>query len=306
MTDRGWGRGAQDDAGPRAEASSQKRPSFALEVAQPKVAPVKCVFFLAGSSYPEDRDVEIAVTRRLNSAGIEVVSQAEILATSRAATQPRDPAVRVEQLRRAIDRSGARQPPFVIGRSSGAQTGTLASLQFDLAGVICLSYPFRPKGRVLEPARFAHLAHLRTPTLIIQGERDGYGGRGLTREYRLSPQVALRLVRADHKFELDQSGWDRAAEWILDFIACPGAGTDWLDAFDEDFYLATHPDVATWVEESRYGSGRRHFELTGQLEGRSYRLLTIAPEGGGPTAPAPSLAAHRGESGRALWTRTAP
>ena len=189
MTDRGWGRGAQDGAGPRASRAAGRR-SLAAWGAASKVLRVNRVYFLAGSSYPGDRDVEVAVTRRLNSAGIEVVSQADILAMSRARTQPRDPAVRVEQLRRAIERSPPGPPPFVIGRSSGAQVATLASLQFDLAGVICLAYPFRPKGRVLEPARFAHLADLRTPTLIIQGERDGYGGRGLTREYRLSPQVA--------------------------------------------------------------------------------------------------------------------
>ncbi len=251
-----------------------------------KVLRVNRVYFLAGSSYPGDRAVEVAVTRRLNSAGIEVVSQADILAMSRARTQPRDPAVRVEQLRRAIERSPPGPPPFVIGRSSGAQVATLASLQFDLAGVICLAYPFRPKGRVLEPARFAHLADLRIPTLIIQGERDGYGGRGLTREYRLSPQVAVRLAPADHRFELEEPDWDRGAGWILDFVARPDAGSDWLDAFDENFYLATHPEVAEGVREGRYPSGRRHFELSGQVEGRSYRLLTTPPAGGGPTAPA--------------------
>ena len=261
---------------------------MAAEGAASKVRLVNRVYFLAGSSYPEDRDVEISVTRRLNSAGVEVVSQADILGMSRAHSQPRDPAARVEQLRRAIEGSSPGGAPFVIGRSSGAQVATLASLQFDLAGVICLAYPFRPKGRVLEPGRFAHLGHLRTPTLIIQGQRDGYGGRGLTREYRLSPQVAVRLVASDHKLELDEAGWDRVGNWITDFVADPGAETGWLEAFDEDFYLATHPDVAAWVEQGEYGSGRRHFELAGQSEGRSYRLLTPAPESGGPTAPAPS------------------
>ena len=242
---------------------------------------MKVAYFLAGSSYPGDRDVEIAVTRRLRSAGVEVVSQADILAASRASSQPRDPAVRVRQLKRALEGTEGAGSPWLIGRSSGAQVATLASLQLQLAGVICLSYPFRPKGRVLEPGRFAHLADIRTPTLIIQGEGDSYGGRGLTREYALSPAVAVRLVPGDHKLQLDERWWDRAAGWMLAFAAeGQGASTAWLDAFDEDFYLSAHPDVADGVRQGRYGSGRSHFEHLGHGEGRSYRLFTLQPEAG--------------------------
>ena len=249
--------------------------------ARHKLVWVTLAFFLAGSSYPEDRDVEVAVTRRLRSAGIEVVSQADILALSGTVNQPRGLAVRIGQLRRAIDRSGPHAPPFVIGRSSGAQAATLASLELDLAGVICLSYPFRPKGRVLEPARFAHLADLRTPTLVIQGVRDSYGGRGLTRDYALSAQVSVRLAPGDHKLELDATTWSQVAHWMLEFIAAPGQSGAWLDAFDEDFYLAAHLDVAAWVRKGRYPSGRAHFEQDGRAEGRSYRLAA-APEAGSP------------------------
>ncbi|MCX5950791.1 MAG: hypothetical protein NT158_06430 [Cyanobacteria bacterium] len=45
-------------------------------------------------------------------------------------------------------------------------------------------------GRV----RTEHLAALQTPTLILQGERDGFGKRGEVEGYALSPQVQLRWI----------------------------------------------------------------------------------------------------------------
>jgi len=69
--------------------------------------------------------------------------------------------------------------PLVIGgRSMG---GRVASMVADelmdaglVQGLVCLGYPFHPPGKPEQP-RTAHLEHLRTPTLIIQGERDEFG-----------------------------------------------------------------------------------------------------------------------------------
>ncbi len=229
-------------------------------------------FYLAGDSYPEDAHVETAVTRRLAAAGVELTSQAEVLALVGGHLKG-DVGQRTAQLERAIARRGASEPPFVIGRSSGAIAATLASRRIPLAGVICLGYPFRPHGRLLEPARFAHLARLKTRTLIVQGDWDQYGGRTLTRDFALSRRIDLRFVPAGHRLELDELWWDRVGEWILDFMQGARAAPAWRrEGFDEAYYLKTHLDAAAAVGEGQFASGLDHFRQVGRHEGRSYRL----------------------------------
>lgn len=50
-----------------------------------------------------------------------------------------------------------------------------------------------------EKPRVAHLAGLRTPTLIVQGERDALGNREAVAGYALAPTIRLHwLAAADH------------------------------------------------------------------------------------------------------------
>lgn len=93
--------------------------------------------------------------------------------------------------------------PLVIGgRSMG---GRVASMIADDAadaglaqGLVCLGYPFHPPGK-REQTRTAHLEHLRTPTLIVQGERDEFGTPSDVADYRLSPAIELLwLPDGDH------------------------------------------------------------------------------------------------------------
>jgi predicted alpha/beta-hydrolase family hydrolase len=83
---------------------------------------------------------------------------------------------------------------FIGGKS---MAGRVASLLIDelavsdgVRGCMCLGYPFHPPGKPLQ-LRTEHLAGLRTPTLILQGERDSFGRRGEVETYSLSPQVQL-------------------------------------------------------------------------------------------------------------------
>jgi hypothetical protein len=55
---------------------------------------------------------------------------------------------------------------------------------------VALGYPFHPPGKP-EQLRTAHLAELRTPCLICQGERDPFGTREEVAGYSLSPAVRL-------------------------------------------------------------------------------------------------------------------
>ncbi|MCK9909282.1 alpha/beta hydrolase, partial [Microbacteriaceae bacterium K1510] len=89
----------------------------------------------------------------------------------------------VEQLRSA---EATPQKLFIGGKSMG---GRVASLVADnlhqagsVSGLICLGYPFHPPGKP-ENLRTAHLERLSCPTLIVQGERDPFGGRAEVESY---------------------------------------------------------------------------------------------------------------------------
>ncbi|MEQ8318942.1 MAG: dienelactone hydrolase family protein [Rhodospirillales bacterium] len=76
------------------------------------------------------------------------------------------------------------------GKSMG---GRMASMVCDAAGVrgvVCMGYPFHPPGRP-EKLRTEHLATLKTPTLICQGERDPFGTRDEVPGYTLSKRIKV-------------------------------------------------------------------------------------------------------------------
>ena len=101
------------------------------------------------------------------------------------------------------------QPLIVAGKSLG---GRVASLLVDdlaasdgVGGCLCLGYPFHPPGRP-QQLRTAHLAELRSPTLILQGERDPFGKPEEVEHYTLSPRVQVRWIAAgDHSFKPNRS-----------------------------------------------------------------------------------------------------
>ena len=112
------------------------------------------------------------------------------------------------------------RPVFIGGKSMG---GRVASLLVDelaasdgVRGCLCLGYPFHPPGKPLQ-LRTDHLAALRTPTLILQGERDSFGRREEVETYDLSPQVQLRWIPSgDHSFKPTRSsGLSEAENWAM-------------------------------------------------------------------------------------------
>ena len=67
-------------------------------------------------------------------------------------------------------------------------------------GLACLGYPFHPPGRP-ERLRTAHLRELRTPALIVQGERDPFGTREEVGSYELSAAITVAWVPdGEHSF----------------------------------------------------------------------------------------------------------
>lgn len=121
---------------------------------------------------------------------------------------------------------GAPQRLFIGGKSMGGRMAThLAAEGFDgLAGVVVLGYPLHPPGRPDRP-RTAHLARVRVPVLIVQGERDPFGtGDELMPAVAEIPAPARLHVVAggDHSLAvrgrgsriLDPAILDLAAAWM--------------------------------------------------------------------------------------------
>lgn len=107
-----------------------------------------------------------------------------------------------EEYRAAIDALACDGPLVIGGKSMG---GRVASLIADdlfeagrIAGLLCLGYPFHPPAKP-DSLRTAHLAALRTPTLICQGTRDPFGTRADAESYDLSNRIAVHwLDDGDH------------------------------------------------------------------------------------------------------------
>lgn len=116
------------------------------------------------------------------------------------------PPPRAETLRpqflAAVEKLGAARHLVIGGKSMG---GRVASMVADdlfaasrIQGLLCLGYPFHPPGKPTQ-LRTAHLADLRTPTLIVQGTRDEFGTKEEVSGYELSPNIELLwLEDGDH------------------------------------------------------------------------------------------------------------
>lgn len=87
------------------------------------------------------------------------------------------------------------------GKSMGGRYASMVADEEGVAGVVCLGYPFHPPGQP-DRLRTAHLEVMRTPTLILQGERDSMGTSAEVEGYRLSSAARVQwLEDGDHSLK---------------------------------------------------------------------------------------------------------
>lgn len=116
-------------------------------------------------------------------------------------------------------------PLAIGGKSMGGRMASLLADELGADALVCLGYPFYAVGKPEKP-RVAHLAELRTLTLIIQGERDALGDRQAVARYALSEAITLHwLTAGDHDLKpLKSSGFNHqqhmqaAADAIAQFL----------------------------------------------------------------------------------------
>lgn len=109
-----------------------------------------------------------------------------------------DPMPVLQATLRQVITDHARDPCVLMGKSMGGRVATMIADAVQARGVVVFGYPFHPPGKPLQ-LRTAHLAALRTPTLILQGERDEFGTRDEVATYALSPAIEVDwFVDGDH------------------------------------------------------------------------------------------------------------
>ena len=158
-----------------------------------------------GAGAPMDSASMTATAKALAAAGFRVARfEFAYMAARRQGARkppPRAESVQPEYLA-AIAALGAKDKLIIGGKSMG---GRVASMIADtmhregkIAGLLCLGYPFHPPEKP-QQLRTAHLADLKTPTLIVQGTRDPFGTPDEVATYKLSKAIELLwLEDGDH------------------------------------------------------------------------------------------------------------
>lgn len=145
------------------------------------------------------------VARGLGELGIHVVRfEFPYMAARREGGRggaPDRPPVLLESWRRVIEENGGGAAVFVGGKSMGGRIASMVADECSVRGLVCFGYPFHPPGKP-QQLRTAHLEPLRTPALVIQGERDPFGTRDEVPGYGMSPAIRVEwLTDGDHSFK---------------------------------------------------------------------------------------------------------
>jgi len=110
------------------------------------------------------------------------------------------------------------------GKSMGGRMASLIADETNVRGLVCLGYPFHAPGRPEKP-RTEHLASLRLPSLIVQGERDAMGSRERVAEYALSEAIRMYwcpdgnhdLVPRKASGHTKEGNWQAAIDAVCNF-----------------------------------------------------------------------------------------
>jgi uncharacterized protein len=149
-----------------------------------------------GAGAPMDSIFMSDIAQRLAIRGINVVRfEFPYMAMRRSGGSKRPPSP-LPQLLDHWREVYAQVRPLVTGRlviggkSMGGRMASMLAEELGADALVCLGYPFYGKGKRDKP-RVAHLAELKTPTLIVQGEWDPMGDHLTVDGYELSEQIEI-------------------------------------------------------------------------------------------------------------------
>ncbi|NLU13798.1 MAG: alpha/beta fold hydrolase [Gammaproteobacteria bacterium] len=189
------------------------------------------MIFAHGAGAPMDSAFMQDMSERLQALGVSVVrfefpymAQRRLDAVRR---PPNQMAVLLDTWRKVYTqvRAQVAGPLVLAGKSMGGRIASMLADELQVQALVCLGYPFYPAGKTDRP-RIEHLTDLRTPTLIVQGERDALGAKVIVQPYPLSTAIEFAwLAFADHDLKpLKRSGFTHeqymtlSAQRIADFL----------------------------------------------------------------------------------------
>lgn len=171
-----------------------------------------------GAGAPMDSPFMETVAQGLAAAGIRVVRfEFPYMAARRQGVRrgPDRPDVLLATWRAVVAALGGGARLAIGGKSMGGRMASLLADELGARGLVCLGYPFHPPGQP-QRLRTAHLADLRTPTLIVQGTRDPLGTPEEVASYTLSPAIRIEWIAdGDHSLAPRRSS-GRTPEQNLD------------------------------------------------------------------------------------------
>ena len=161
----------------------------------------------------------VALAERLPEQGFDVrlVEMPWRLAGKKVASRPPVLDECFEAVHAALDIVG---PVVIGGRSAGARVACRLATPLAVEGVLALAFPLHPPGRP-ETSRLAELELPTCAQLVVQGERDTFGGPG-----EFPPDRNLVAVPyADHSLKVPQRA-PVTQEATLDHVVT--TVSDWL------------------------------------------------------------------------------
>lgn len=109
--------------------------------------------------------------------------------------------VLLDAWREAVAAQGDPKSIAIGGKSMGGRMASMVADELQIAALVCFGYPFHPPGQPAK-TRTAHLKTLKTPALILQGERDPFGTRDDVKGYDLSKRIRIEwLPDGDHSLK---------------------------------------------------------------------------------------------------------
>lgn len=139
--------------------------------------------------------------------------------------RPPDRAPKLLEAYEAVIKEATRndQPLIIGGKSMGGRIASMlaASSETPIDGLVCLGYPFHAPGKP-EKVRTDHFPDIKVPTLIVQGERDPFGGTALIDtmsfpanfEIHVAPDGNHDLTPRKKSGHTQEENWDKAMDAI--------------------------------------------------------------------------------------------
>lgn len=171
-----------------------------------------------GAGAPMDSEFMQVFAAGIGARGVRVVRfEFPYMAGRRSGGTRRPPdreAVLLDTWRSVYAEVAGRGTAFIGGKSMGGRMASMVADELGAAGLICLGYPFHAPGRPDKP-RVAHLEHMTTRALILQGTRDPFGPEADVAGYALSRAIRVQWI-ADGDHDLTPrkaSGRTRTENW---------------------------------------------------------------------------------------------